>query len=61
VLAADFVVDSRGDLGISLGKRTAHTVRHVAILDYLPGGFGWQQVRVLSYTVFPNKRARKAI
>ncbi len=35
VLAADFVIDGRGDLWIGLGKRAAHAVRHVAILDYL--------------------------
>ncbi len=35
VLAADFVVNSGGDLWIGLGERAAHAVRHVAILDYL--------------------------
>src|ERR1700677_1316142 len=38
VLAADFVIYGGGDLWVGLGKRTAHAVRHVAILDYLSGG-----------------------
>jgi hypothetical protein len=29
------VVNSRGNLWIGLGERTAHMVRHRAILDYL--------------------------
>jgi hypothetical protein len=28
------VVDSHGDLRIGLGERTAHAVRHIAILDH---------------------------
>jgi hypothetical protein len=39
VLASDFMVNSRGDLWIGLGKRAAHTVRHSAILDH-----GWKRM-----------------
>ena len=34
MLASDFVFNSGGDLGIGLGERAAHVVRHEAILDY---------------------------
>ena len=54
MLAADFVIDSRGDLWIGLGKRTTHTVRHVAILDYCGWG-SWVEIRIrLVATIAPE-------